>query len=293
MRTLMTAAISLLLPFAAAAADIGGAVVAAPGASTVVGTRVELCPMPPGAAQANCGALVPIMIKVGGAIGYFRFTGVTPGTYRIVVYRDLNGNTNMDAGDEAAVYTRYPNQEPADVQPGRTDIAIRLVPYNGDANTLFEGRRRDGLTLTGTIPIAPSLLVRRWGGTGPIADNYSTTTGAYVGTSWSSNGIQFRANGTYESADLYNQTSGCMVYLDKGRYTVTGNRIRLTPTSLQKHRCGSAQVSSRTGTLGPTEYYWRMQYYSGQSLNFEMIATTKFRDDRDWYYATQYTASAP
>lgn len=293
MRAHLTAVISFLFPFAAAAADIGGAIVAAPGSSTVVGTRVELCPMPDGAAQANCGALVPIYIRVGGAIGYFRFTGVTPGNYRIVTYRDLNGNGNMDAGDEAAVYTRYPSREPADVQPGRIDLAIRLIPYDGDANMLFEGRRRDGVTFTGTIPAERSLLVRRWGGTGPIADNYNSATGAFVATTWSANGIEFRANGTYESADLYQQTSRCMVYLDKGRYTVTGNRIRLTPTSLQQHRCGSAQVTNRSGTLGATDYYWRMQYYSGQSLNFEMIATSKFRDERDWYYATQYTATAP
>ena len=293
MRAFLIGTLSLLMPLAAVAADIGGAIVAAPGSTTVAGTRVELCPMPDGAAQADCGALVPIMINVTGAVGYFRFTGVSPGNYRIVAYRDLNRNRDMDAGDEAAVYARYPNQDPADVQPGRTDVAIRLIPFNGDANTLFEGRRRDGVTFTGTVPFSPSLLVRRWGGTGPIADNYSTVTGAFVGTTWSANGIEFRANGTYESADLYNQTSGCMVYLDKGRYTVNGNRIRLTPTSLQKHRCGSAQVSTRTGTLGPTDYYWRMQYYSGQSLNFEMLAVPKFRDDRDWYYATQYVASAP
>lgn len=292
-RAITTATMSLAAAFAANAADIGGAIVAAPGSSTVVGTRVELCPMPSGASQADCGALQPIMIQVGGAVGYFRFTGVSPGNYRIVAYRDLNRNGDMDAGDEAAVYTRYPNQEPSDVQPGRIDLAIRLIPYNGDVNQLFEGRRRDGVTFTGTLPAVPSLLVRRWGGTGPIADNYNAVTGAFVATTWSSNGIEFRANGTYESADLYQQTNRCTVFLDRGRYTITGNRIRLTPTSLQQHRCGSAQVANRPGTRSATDYYWRVQYYSGQSLNFEMLQTSKFRDERDWYYATQYVASAP
>jgi hypothetical protein len=292
-RAFLTAAISLLAPFAAAAADIGGAIVAAPGSTTVAGTTVEICPMPAGATQANCGALQPIVIQNGGAIGYFRFTGVTPGMYRIVAYRDLNRTGDMDAGDEAAVYTRYPNQEPSDVQPGRVDVAIRLIPFSGDVNELFEGRRRDRATFTGTVPADPALLVRRWGGTGAIADNYNAVTGSFVGTTWSANGIEFRANGTYESADLYQQTSRCMVYIDKGRYTVAGNRIRLMPTTLQQHVCGSPQVTTRPGTIAPADHVWRMQYSSGQSLNFELIAASKLRDARDWYYATQYVATAP
>lgn len=288
----VTATIALLCPLTAAAADIGGAIVAAPGARSVAGTRVELCPL--NGDQADCAANAPIIIQNGNAVGYFRFTGVMPGTYRLVAYRDLNRTGDMDAGDEAAVYTRYPNQEPADVQPGRLDVAIRLIPYNGDVNELFEGRRRDRVTFTGTIPADPALLVRRWGGTGPIADNYNTVTGAFVATTWSANGIEFRANGTYESADLYQQTSRCMVYIDKGRYTVSGNRIRLTPTAAQQHACGNARVTSRPGaSLASTDYLWRMQYYAGQSLNFELIAASKLRDERDWYYATQYVATTP
>lgn len=291
-RALYAALAFACLSFTAEAADIGGAIVAAAGANSVAGTRVELCPLV-AADQANCNAFAPIYVQTQGAFGYFKFRNVAPGAYRLVAYRDLNRTGDMDAGDEAAVYSRYPMQDPSDVEPGRLDVAIRLIPYNGDVNELFEARRGDRVTFTGTIPVAPALLVRRWGGSGPIANVYNSGTGAFVGTTWSANGIEFRANGTYESADLYQQTSRCTVFIDKGRYTITGNRLRLTPTALQQHACGSPNVTTRSGNRTPTDHYWRIQYYAGQSLAFEVIATNKFRDERDWYYATQYTVTAP
>ena len=290
-RALYAALSSACLAFTAEAADIGGAIVAAAGANSVAGTRVELCPLV--ADQANCNAFAPIYVQTQGALGYFKFRNVAPGAYRLVAYRDLNRTGDMDAGDEAAVYSRYPMQDPSDVEPGRLDVAIRLIPYNGDVSELFEGRRSDRVTFTGTIPVAPALLVRRWGGTGPIANVYNSGSGAFVGTTWSANGIEFRANGTYESADLYQQTSGCIVFIDKGRYAITGNRLRLTPTALQQHACGSPNVTTRPGNRTPTDHLWRIQYYAGQSLALEIIPVQKFRDERDWYYATQYTVTAP
>lgn len=291
-RALSIAVAYLCVVLAAHAADIGGAIVAAPGSNSVQGTRVELCPLL-STNEANCNAFAPIYVQSAGAFGYFRFRNVAPGTYRIVTYRDLNRSGDMDAGDEAAVYSRYPMQDPSDVEPGRLDVAIRLIPYGGDVNELFEARRSDRVTFTGTIPVVSSLLQRRWGGTGPIADVYNSGTGAFAGTTWSANGIEFRSNGTYESADLYQQTSRCTVFIDKGSYTISGNRLRLTPTTLQQHACGSRQVTARPGNRTPTDYWWRIQYYAGQSLAFEMIAASKFRDERDWYYATQYTVTAP
>jgi hypothetical protein len=276
----------------AAAKDLGGVVIAAPGSNVVAGTKILFCPWDGQA--ANCEAYAPLEIRGGGTFKTFKMTGVPEGEYRILAYRDVNRSGEFDGGDEAALFSEYPYNEPRNVRPGRLDIALRLIPYDGDATQLLPGQRRDQQRFEGIIPVPASELVGRWGGTGPIANHYNTVTGAYAGTSWSSSGIEFRANGTYESADLFQGTSRCMVYVDKGRYRIAGGSILLTPTRLEQFVCGRGETTTtRSGSVGvTTTMAWRFYYYAGSGLKFQLIDRVKLRDERDWYYATDYTVGA-
>jgi hypothetical protein len=272
------------------AKDLGGVLIAAPGQSSVVGAQIEICPWD--GRTARCEAYQPIVIRQGGVFATFKMTGLPDGEYRVIAYRDLNRSGGMDAGDEAALFSNYPYQDPANVRPGRLDVALRLIPYSGNPVELLPEGRADKERFEGVIGVAPSALVGRWGGTGAIADNYNTVTGAYVATTWSASGIEFRANGTYESANLFQGTSRCMVYVDKGRYSVSGATLRLTATRLEQFECGRANSTTRSGTLGSTDHWWRFYYYAGSGLKLQIIAKSKLRDERDWYYATDYSVAA-
>ena len=283
------AAATLVPP--ALAKDMGGVIIAAPGSNSVVGAKVLFCPFD--GQNANCDAYQPVVIRTGGVFATFKMTGVPEGEYRVLAYRDVNNSGDLDGGDEAALFSNYPYQEGANVRPGKLDIALRLIPYGGDSAELLPGRRQDQQRFEGIIPVAPSAIVGKWGGTGAIADNYNVVTGAYAGTSWSANGIEFRANGTYESASLFQGTSNCMVYVDKGRYSVAGDTIRLTPSRLEQFVCGRGDTTrTRPGNLTTQNMAWRFYYYAGSGLKFQMIDRIKLRDDRDWFYATDYAVGA-
>ena len=86
----------------------------APAGSDISGTIVGAC------VGESC------ITATADASGNYSITGLTPGQYQIIAWKDVNQSQQIDAGDYVGFYTQD-GQTPAPVSPPASGINITLV----------------------------------------------------------------------------------------------------------------------------------------------------------------------
>ena len=97
-----------------AAPDGIAGTLSAPAGSDVSGTTVGAC------VGESC------VTTTADASGNYAITGLTPGQYQIIAWKDVNRNREIDAGDYVGFYTQD-GQTPAPVSPPASGINITMV----------------------------------------------------------------------------------------------------------------------------------------------------------------------
>ncbi len=127
-------------------------------------------------------------------------------------------------------------------------------------------------------------LVGSWSTSSYFGDYVDANTGAYAGDSQTAHGVTFNADGTYSMVDYYNIDFNCKWFRLQGTYQAQADKIILQTQTYEISECGKPFAAQPNETR---EYFWRfMQYDNGVKL--ELLPTSSYRDERDWFYANRY-----
>lgn len=85
----------------------------------------------------------------------FQIASLEDADYLLLAWRDLNGNTEADAGDEIGVYQE--NGRPALLRPPAGNLELRLAQFTGDLNALINQAEQSSVTSAPSSPPASSL----------------------------------------------------------------------------------------------------------------------------------------
>lgn len=192
-----------------------------------------------------------------GANGVYSLEGLGTGPYVIIAWRDLNGTRELDAGDEAAVYSKD-GKAPTPLGPPQQKIDLRLRPYDGtDASLLAPTTAQTGGSVVGA-----------WTMTGgpTVAATYTLGgDGSYV--------YAYRIALTLQSgctrAGVYTPPHS-LLYIT-GTYRVAGDRITFTPRTgiyTSDTACNKTERPTSRENMAPKTYTWRLGEYAGSPALF-------------------------
>jgi len=205
----------------------------------------------------NCDQQQSRAVQVDAG-GRYKIEDLGAGPYLILAWRDLNGSSELDTGDEAAVYSKD-GKTPTPLKPPQQKIDLRLRAYDGSDASLL------------TAPQA-------------TAGAQGSVLGTWVYTS-SNAGITYtlEANSTYIYAYRIALTlqSGCtragvytppysMLYIT-GTYRVVGDQITFTPrtgTYTSDTSCNKIERPTSRENMEPKTYTWRVGEYAGSPALF-------------------------
>lgn len=170
--------------------------------------------------------------------GSYTLTNLEPGQYVIIAWRDINGNKNLDQGQDDIAYYTTADGQIAFVIPPASNIAVQVLATAPTTNPLTP---QNPLTQPPSNPLttpAPSstpanALVGNWyQGSSSGVDYYNPSTGSWSPPSGSGFRYTFNADGTYEysgliQSSLYNCTMTIFGY-ETGTYSLQNDILVLT-----------------------------------------------------------------
>ena len=252
---------------------IQGTVYAVPN-STVSGSIVIACVV----VNDECNATLS---KVGvvqgtGPSGKYQFENLSAESYLMLAWRDLNGSSDLDAGDEVGVYAR--NGQPALVKSPALGIDLRLKSFTGDMDALLGSAE---VVTSPTLATQPSTtLVGDWSTIDYLPSTNNLDTGRYLGSNNSFTTAKFDATGSIGCSNwIFTTTSGT--------YSVSNQQLAFTPkTSNQINQSGCHPVTSykrknEPRDLNEFKYWWKLELDGDGREALSLLASRK----TDWFYA--------
>jgi hypothetical protein len=231
---------------------------------SVSGTTVIACLR----VNDECDAQQSKAVQVG-ARGVYALEGLGSGPYLIFAMRDLNNSGELDAGDEAAVYSRD-GKTPTPLRPPQRNIDLRLRAYDGTDASLLSAPSNQG-----SVP-------RQAQDRRAMVGEWSAKNGAAAVVTYT-----IKADGTYNHVGRFQQAlqSGCtragvytppynMLYIT-GSYRVTGNQITFTPRSgtyISDTSCNRIERPTSPENLKARTFTWRIGEHAGSVALFLMDA---------------------
>ena len=264
---------------------IQGTVYAAPD-STVQNSIVIACLV----VSNECSATLS---KVGvvqgtGPSGKYQLENLGAASYLILAWRDLNGSSDLDAGDEVGVYAK--NGQPALVRSPATGIDLHLKNFTGDIDGLLESVEA---TTTQTQAASPSQsLLGDWSTIEFLPNSNNVDTGRYVGSNNSFMTAKFDGQGKYELTQyIYNTTrTGCSSWIfvsTGGTYSASAQQLSFAPkTSNQINQSACFPATSYKRKNDPRDltafrYWWML---APDSDGREVLSLLR-SNLTDWFYA--------
>ena len=252
---------------------IQGTVYAVPN-STVSGSIVIACVV----VNDECSATLS---KVGvvqgtGPSGKYQFENLSAESYLMLAWRDLNGSSDLDAGDEVGVYAR--NGQPALVKSPALGIDLRLKSFTGDMDALLGSA--EVVTSPTLAPQPSTTLVGDWSTIDYLPSTNNLDTGRYLGSNNSFTTAKFDATGSIGCSNwIFTTTSGT--------YSVSNQQLAFTPkTSNQINQSGCHPVTSykrknEPRDLNEFKYWWKLELDGDGREALSLLASRK----TDWFYA--------
>jgi len=264
---------------------IQGTVYAAPN-GTVQNSIVIACVV----VNDECSATLS---KVGvvqgtGPSGKYQLENLGSASYLMLAWRDLNGSSDVDAGDEVGVYAR--NGQPTLVTSPAAGIDLRLKPFTGDMDALLGSAE---VVTSPTLATQPSTtLVSDWSTIDYLPTTNNVDTGRYLGSNNSFTTAKFDATGKYELTEYiyYTMSIGCSNWIfttTSGTYSVSNQQLAFAPkTSNQINQSGCHPATSYkrkndTRDLKAFNYWWKLEADGDGRETLSLLPSSK----TDWFYA--------
>ena len=279
--------IAALMPVALSqnSGTIQGTVYAVPN-STVSGSTTIACVI----VNDECSATLSkvAVVQGTGPSGKYLLENLGTDSYLMLAWRDLNGSSDLDAGDEVGVYAR--NGQPALVKSPATGIDLRLKSFTGDIDALLESVE---VTIGPTQAAQPSkTLVGDWSTIDFLSSTNNSDTGRYLGSNNSFTTAKFDANGKYELTEYIYITMdiGCSNWIftsTSGTYSVSNQQLAFMPkTSNQINQSGCRPATSykRKNDLKDLKafnYWWKLEVDGDGRETLSLLRSNL----TDWFYA--------
>ena len=289
-------ALSLLaLLFAQAALSqtsdtIQGVVHAAPGQDTS-STVVIACMVVKDECSDTLSKLT--VINDSGPSAPYRLEGLGAGPFLMIAWRDLNGTSALDAGDEVGVFSRD-GKTPTPVTPPASRIDLRLKAFGGDLDSLLakteDSSQAQAAAQSSGQPVGS--VVGDWSTIELFADTVNANTGSYAGGNNSFTAAKFEANGQYTLIEYIYVTkgSGCTDWIfvaTTGTYRLEPEQIVFAPkTSNQINHNGCRPAASYKRKNDPKDlktfrYWWKLE---PNQDGLEVLSLLR-PEQKDWFYA--------
>lgn len=228
------------------------------------------------------------VVQGSGASGKYLLENLGTASYLMLAWRDLNGSSDVDAGDEVGVYAK--NGQPALVKSPAAGIDLRLKPFTGDMDALLSSAE-----VVSSPPLAaqPSkTLVGDWSTIDFMSSTNNSDTGRYLGSNNSFTTAKFDATGKYELTEyIYITTSyGCSNWIfttTGGAYSVSNGQLAFAPkTSNQIYQSGCRPANSYKRKNDPSNlkafnYWWKLEADGDGRETLSLLPSSK----TDWFYA--------
>ncbi len=278
---------ALLVPMALSqnSGTVQGTVYALPG-STVSSAVVIACVV----VNDTCSETLS---KVGvvqgtGSNGTYRLENLGAESYLMLAWRDLNGTSDLDAGDEVGVYSQ--NGKAVLVKAPASSIDVRLKAFTGDADALLASA--EDASQPQAAPQTSGALLGDWSTIDILPNTNNSDTGRYVGSNNSFTTAKFDARGGYELTEyIYITTStGCSNWIfttTSGTYSVAAQQVSFVPkTSNQINNSGcfpstSYKRKNDPKDLKPFKYWWKLEL----DRDGREVLSLLRANQTDWFYA--------
>jgi uncharacterized protein (DUF2141 family) len=206
-------------------------------ASDTRGMVVIACLFDPSTSDCNYEKSQYVAVNPDGS---YVLTNLEPAQYLIIAWRDINGNKNLDEGQDDIGYYMTADGQLALVTPPASNIAVQVTSAKPATNPLAPTNpltQPPSNPLTTPAPTSPTsnTLVGNWyQGSSSGVDYYNPSTGSWAPPSGSGFRFTFNADGTYESSgllqsSLYNCTMTIFSY-ETGTYNLQNDILVLTQT---------------------------------------------------------------
>lgn len=265
--------------------SVQGTVYALPG-STVSSAVVIACVV----VNDTCSETLS---KVGvvqgtGSSGKYQLENLGAESFLVIAWRDLNGTSDVDAGDEVGVYAK--NGQPTLVKSPAAGIDLRLKSFTDDMDALLGSAE---VASSPTQAAQPSkTLVGDWSTIDFLPSTNNLDTGRYLGGNNSFTTAKFEANGKYELTEYvyYTMSIGCSNWIfttTSGTYSVSNQQLAFAPkTSNQINHSGCRPATSYKRKndpkdLKPFKYWWKLKPDGDGRETLSLLASSK----TDWFYA--------
>ena len=278
---------AMLVPmaFSQNSGTVQGTVYALPG-STVSSAVVIACVV----VNDTCSETLSKVATVQGtgSSGKYQLSNLGADSYLMLAWRDLNGTSDLDAGDEVGVYSQ--NGKAALVKAPASSIDMRLKAFTGDADALLVST--EDARNPQTAPQASGSMVGAWSTVDILPDSNNSDTGRYVGSNNSFTTAKFDAKGGYELTEyIYITTStGCSNWIfttTSGTYNTSAQQVSFAPkTSNQINHSGCYPATSYTRkndsrNLEPFKYWWKLELDQDGREVLSLLRSNL----SDWFYA--------
>lgn len=228
------------------------------------------------------------VVQGSGASGKYLLENLGAASYLMLAWRDLNGSSDVDAGDEVGVYAK--NGQPALVKSPAAGIDLRLKPFTGDMDALLGSAE---VVTSPTLAAQPSkTLVGDWSTIDFLPSTNNLDTGRYLGSNNSFTTAKFDANGKYELTQYiyYTMSIGCSNWIfttTSGMYSIANQQLAFAPkTSNQINQSGCRPATSYKRKNDPRDlktfnYWWKLEADGDGRETLSLLASSK----TDWFYA--------
>ena len=264
---------------------IQGTVYAVPN-STVSGSIVIACVV----VNDECSATLSKVdvVQGTGLSGKYQLENLGAESYLMLAWRDLNGSSDLDTGDEVSVYAR--NGQPALVKSPALGIDLRLKSFTGDMDALLGSAE---VVTSPTLATQPSTtLVGDWSTIDYLPSTNNLDTGRYLGSNNSFTTAKFDATGKYELKEYiyYTMSIGCSNWIfttTSGTYSVSNQQLAFAPkTSNQINQSGCRPATSYKRKNDPRDlnkfkYWWKLELDGDGRETLSLLPSSK----TDWFYA--------
>ena len=279
--------IAALMPVALSqnSGSIQGTVYAVPN-GTVSGSTIIACVI----VNDECSATLSNVgvVQGSGASGKYLLENLGTDSYLMLAWRDLNGSSDLDAGDEVGVYAK--NGQPALVKSPAAGIDLRLKSFTGDMDALLGSAEVASSPPQAAQP--SKTLVGDWSTIDFLSSTNNSDTGRYLGSNNSFTTAKFDANGKYELTEYMYITMdiGCSNWIfttTSGMYSVANQQLAFAPkTSNQINQSGCHPATSYKRKNDPKDlkafnYWWKFEVDGDGRETLSLLRSNL----TDWFYA--------
>lgn len=282
---LLCIALSMPVAISQKFGEIQGTVYGVPN-STVSNSLVIACVV----VNDECSATLSKVaaLQGNGSSAKYLLENLGTQSYLMLAWRDLNGSSEVDQGDEVGVYTK--NGQPALVQSPAAGIDLRLKPFAGDVDALLTSA--EGATTQFQTTSPSKSMIGDWSTIDFLPSTNNVDTGRYLGSNNSFMTAKFDGQSRYELTEyIYTTTrTGCTSWIfisSSGTYGSSAQQINFAPkTSNQTNQSACFPATSYKRKNDPRDlaafkYWWKLEPDGDGRETLSLLRSTL----TDWFYA--------